>query len=82
MSNLISIHRVHVVNYHLVEDLIAVNAHVAAQISGNNVLSNMLPLARAVEILIDPSFTTEGAITYLTTKRKVFKPVLETIESS
>lgn len=63
VSDVLNLHWIHVMNDGTTRYVVAVDAEVASVVSCNHVVANLLPLARGVELLVDPSVETESAIT-------------------
>ena len=59
-------HGIHVVNDESVEDVIAFDPEVAALISGNDVMADLPPLSRCIELLVNIPIETEGRFTNIT----------------
>lgn len=55
LNDVVNRHRVHVVNQDLVVDVMICYAKIATIVSGNDVVSNLTPLLRSIEPLIDMS---------------------------
>lgn len=82
MDDVVSHHWVHVVNVETIVNLIALYTQVTAFVSDDNEVTNLLPLPRPVELLVDPSVETEGLSTDVATKLEVLEAVYERLNPS
>ena len=64
LDDVVNRHRVHVVNQDLVVDLMTVDPEVAPFVSCNHMQTNLSPLSRSVELLVDVSVEPKGLNAY------------------
>ena len=74
-------HGIHVVNDESVEDVIALDPEVAAQISRNNVLSNVTPLRGCIELLVNVAIIPKGFSAHRSSQSKIVIAFFKGFES-
>ena len=77
VDNVFYPYRIHVVNDQPVIDRVIWTGKVVTEISADTEVANFFPLVRAVEILIEPTLTTKGGVTYSSTYTEILEPFLE-----
>ena len=82
MLDCFGIHWVHVVYDDLVVDLVTFTTQIQTFVPCNNMLSNLSPLSRDIELLVDVSIEPEGRRADDTTKLKICEPLFERVETS
>jgi hypothetical protein len=63
-------------------NLIPFNAQVAAIVSRDDVMPNISPLSRGIELLVDVTIEPEGRFANSSVKNEVLEPIFERPESS
>lgn len=69
-------------DYWFVVNLITRDAQITSKISSYDMVSNLLPLARGIESLIQESLGSEGALSHSPFERQIVESLLERSQSS
>lgn len=64
LNDIVNRHGVHVVDENLVVDVVICYAKVTTIVSSNDVVSNLTPLLRSIELLVDVSIEPKGLNSY------------------
>jgi hypothetical protein len=75
-------HRIHVVHDGSVVNFVTEDSQIAAVIASNDLVSDQFPLARAVELLVDPSVEAESSFTNVPIEAEISEPIFEAPQSS
>ena len=73
--------RIHVVNEKIAVNLVTIDSEIAAVVAKDDESSNILPLLRSIEPLVDPTVEPEGGSSDLSTKREILKTFLECLKT-
>lgn len=70
-SDLSSSHWVHVMNPDVCENFVAFDAEIATEIARDDIPASVLPLCRAIEVLVQPALMTERDLADSTAKSEI-----------
>jgi hypothetical protein len=62
MDNILGSHRIHVMDYWAIENLIAGNTEIVTFVSGYHVMSKISPFFGSIELLVHVAFETKGLL--------------------
>ena len=82
MDDIDCFHRVHMMDYEPVMDLITLHSEVTAVISNNYLVADVLPLPGGVEFLIDVAIESECGLPDLTVECEVAITLLKLVNTS
>ena len=74
-------HRIHVVDVWISMNLIALDSQIASVVTYDDVMTQIPPLPRRIELLIHPSVEAEGRITNSTVQFQVSIPVFNRFQA-
>lgn len=82
VNDVVGRHRVHVMDDDLVIDLIAFDAEVHTEISGDHIVTSLLPLSRSVESLVQITIEPESGLPDFTAEPEVGIPLFKGVKPS
>lgn len=77
VNNLVNTHRIHVVNNGTTVDLVTLDAEITSFVPKEDGVSNMPPLPRAIEPLINPTIEPERRFSDFSSESQVVIPLFE-----
>lgn len=82
VNNVVCRHRVHVMDDDLVIDLIPFDAEVHTEISGDHIVTSLLPLSRSVESLVQVTIEPESGLPDFTAEPEIGIPLFKGVKPS